>query len=411
MIRTPRRSARPGVRSIGAVAVLALTLGTPLFADVLTLEEALLAARAANPRLVAARLQRAVDEADIDTAREWPNPDIRYERQKETPHEGLGLSQRLELLGKRRRRIAAAVAAARSGEAELAQVEAEVLVEVRQSYFKLASAQRKAAVAAEIQALALRAREAAAARFQAGDVSRLDVLQAELALAAAENESTADAAVGRAAAVDLNTQIGREPEADTAASDDVDDSAPEDVAAATERARGNAALAVLDRRLDEAQAHAALARAERWPEPTVEATITHDALPEFVWGYRAAAGITLPLFTHHAAAVRREEAAVALLRAQRNAFTVRVRGAVAAAAAQAAAERQRYLRFRDEILPHSREVEQMAEESYRAGQSNLPALLQALQAARELRTQALQAASEYQAALGDLQAAITVGPQ
>ena len=41
----------------------------------------------------------------------------------------------------------------------------------------------------------------------------------------------------------------------------------------------------------------------------------------------------------------------------------------------------------------------MAEESYRAGQTNLVALLQSLQAARELRAKALQAAADFETAL------------
>src|SRR5690242_18323209 len=87
--------------------------------DPLTLEQALAAARADNPRLRAARLQRQVAAADVDAANEWPNPEARYERERETPREAFALSQPLPWPGKRSARIAAANAAARSGEAEL----------------------------------------------------------------------------------------------------------------------------------------------------------------------------------------------------------------------------------------------------------------------------------------------------
>ena len=60
--------------------------------------------------------------------------------------------------------------------------------------------------------------------------------------------------------------------------------------------------------------------------------------------------------------------------AQREAMAQRIRGAVSAAALRAASARVQYLRYRDEILPKSREVEAMAQESYRAGQTNLVAL-------------------------------------
>jgi len=88
----------------------------------------------------------------------------------------------------------------------------------------------------------------------------------------------------------------------------------------------------------------------------------------------------------------------------------RLEGAVGAALVRANTQRRQYLRYRDEILPRTREVEAMAEESYRAGQTNLVALLQALQVAREARAKAVQAAYDYQVALAELQRAAAVGP-
>ena len=115
--------------------------------------------------------------------------------------------------------------------------------------------------------------------------------------------------------------------------------------------------------------------------------------------------MTLPLWTRHTAAVQVQEATLRQLQEQRAATVGRARGAVYAAAVKAAAGREQYLRYRDSILPRSREVEAMAEDSYREGQTDLPALLQALQAARELRQKSLQAAADYQSALADLEQA------
>ncbi len=168
---------------------------------------------------------------------------------------------------------------------------------------------------------------------------------------------------------------------------------------------------MLDRQVDEARARAALARAQRIPDPTVEGTVTHLAEPEFTWGYRWAVAVAVPIFTRHNAQVRVEEALVALTLAQREALSQRIRAAVASAAYRAAAARAAYLRYRDEILPKSREVEAMAQESYRAGQTNLVALLQSLQAARELRARALQAAADFEAALAALRQAMTAPPK
>jgi cobalt-zinc-cadmium efflux system outer membrane protein len=83
-----------------------------------------------------------------------------------------------------------------------------------------------------------------------------------------------------------------------------------------------------------------------------------------------------------------------------------VRGEVYSAAANAEVQRQAYLRYRDEILPRAAEVERMAEDSYRSGQTGLVALLQSLQSVHDLRLQAVQAGTDYQNALADLERAI-----
>ena len=378
----------------------------------LTLDQAFALAAANNRTITAARLRRAVDQAGIDVARERPNPDLRYEQSKETPHESLTAAQLVELGGKRGRRIAVARAVARIGEAELALTLADVRAQVRRSYYGLASAQARVTIALDLQALAGRARDAAQERFEAGDIARLEVLQADLLLSQAENEAAAVAGEREASRAELNALIGRPTPEPTQVVEELGEvTLPAAEIAATAAMRGNAELAVLDRQVAEAAARAALARAQQVPDPTIEGAVTHDAPGEFVWGWRYAVGITVPLFTRHRAAVRVEEATLAQLRAQREALVQKIEGAVGAALARATVQRQQYIRYRDFILPQSREVEAMAEESYRSGQTGLPALLQALQSAREARAKAVQAAFDYQIALAELERAAAVGPQ
>jgi cobalt-zinc-cadmium efflux system outer membrane protein len=81
-------------------------------------------------------------------------------------------------------------------------------------------------------------------------------------------------------------------------------------------------------------------------------------------------------------------------------------GEALAAATRAQAARRQYLRYRDEIVPQLTAIESMAEDSYRSGQTNLTAFLQALLAARELRLRATEAGLAYQAAFADLERAL-----
>ena len=86
----------------------------------------------------------------------------------------------------------------------------------------------------------------------------------------------------------------------------------------------------------------------------------------------------------------------------------RIAGQVTAAAAQAAGQRQLHLRYRDQIVPQAQQVEQLAQDAYQLGQTGIVALLQALQAAREVRLRALDAAALFQTSLADLERAIGV---
>ena len=373
----------------------------------LGLDEALSLARDNDPTLAAARLRRAIDLASLGVARERLNPELRYEHTNETPHDLVSVAQPLEVGGQRGRRVAAAEAALRTGEAELARAEIQVQADTRRAYFTLASAQRRHTIAREIQDLAARSQAVASEREQAGDVSKLDVLQADLVLDAAENEATFSTGELAASRAELNAHVGRPVEAPTVAADDL----AEIPAPAAVGARTNAALAVFDRQIAESEARVALARAQQVPDLTVEGTVTHGAQPDFVWGYHAAVAVIVPLFTRHTAAVQVEQATLAQLRAQRNALSRQVDAGAFAARARAEAARRAYLRYRDAILPDSRTVEAMAEEAYRAGQTGLPALLEALRAARELRQKELQAASDFESALADLEQATRLGPK
>ncbi len=374
----------------------------------LTLPQAIELALAANPALAAARLARPVASANVAVAGERPNPDLLLERLRETPREAATLSLPIETAGKRQRRLAAAEADAASGEAEIARTTAATRNRVRRAFHALLAAQRRVEEQEASLALARRAAGAAGDRFNAGAAPRLDVLQAELAATQAANDADAARGVLEAARSDLNTQLGRPPRTAVTAVGDLlaAGTVPDADAAVTGALRGSTELALLDRRIAAQAARVDLARAQQVPNPTVQGALTHDAQPEFVWGWRAALSVTLPIFTRHRPEVEAEEAALDQLKAERAAAAAQVAGEVTSAVAQAAAARQQALHFRDDILPRAQEVAGLAEESYRAGETGLVALLQALQANRDLRLRAVQAGLDLQVALADLEQAI-----
>ncbi|HEU5180444.1 MAG TPA: TolC family protein [Candidatus Polarisedimenticolia bacterium] len=402
------------LRSHSVALMVALALSGPLIdaqtpapAEPLTLEAAFARALTANQTIAAARLSQAVNQAGVGVARELPNPEGRIEYTKETPKEAYTLALPVELGGKRRKRVAIGEATVRTGEAELNRTILDIRGQVRHAYFNQLIAEARVKLLDELQQFATRAHEAAQQRFDAGSAPRLEVLQAQLALAQAENEATVARASAHAASVELNALLGFPLDSTAVLVTTPDSAGTVAVEVATAQAQAsNAELAVLDRQIEEASARIALARAMRVPDVTPEAALTRDAEPEFDTGWRAAVSFTLPLFTTHVSGVRVAEATLEQLRTQRDATLARITGEVSSAVALAEAQRQAYLRYRDQVLPQAQEVESMAEDSYRLGQTGIAALLQALQASRDARLQGLLAASSYQDAITEVEHAI-----
>jgi cobalt-zinc-cadmium efflux system outer membrane protein len=407
------RSAAPRLVTMGLVASLvAAGVAAAQAPATLSLNDAMARALEANRTVLAARSARAIDAAGVQAAGQRPNPEVSFEAARETPHWAFTGTVPLELSGKRQRRIDVANATLAVTEAETARITADVRADVRRAYYQAVGATRRVAIAQELEAIQQRARDAAQDRFQTGAAPRLEALQASLALSQAQNEVAAARGDLNAARADLNALLAYPLDASPTLADPLDaGQLPTPEAANQQVTAGNAELQVLEKRIEEERARVALAKAMRRPDPSVTASLTYDAPGEFVFGWRAGAGIALPIFTTGKPEIAVAEATLVRTVADRDARVSQITGAVSAALARATAARQSVERYQNEILPASLQVEQMAEESYRAGQTGLPAYLQTLQAAREVRRAALQAGLDYQLALADLERAMGTPPK
>lgn len=397
---------RPAV----AAAAAFLVAWAPLFGaqtEPLTFAEALRLALATSPDVAAAEKAVEAARAGIAVARQVPNPELTLERAKETPHDAATLAFPLETGGKRARRVALAEASARLAQAELQRVTGEARQQVRRAYFSLAGAERQAAVREQQARFAARVRDAAQARFDTGDRPRLDVVQAALTLAQAQVDLDAARGTAEAARTSLAVLLGRPADAPLSPVDDLVGQPLPPAPALTTLALGSSTeLARLQQQVEEQTARVALARAARVPDLTLAPTVTHDSPPEFLWGWRAAVTLAVPLFHNHGAEVEVEQRTLEQRQAELDGARRRLEGEVARAFAVAASAQRAARVYRDQVLPQTEEVERMAEDSYRSGQTGLETLMQALQTTRETRAKAIQAATDYQAALADLEQAM-----
>ncbi len=390
------------------VAASIVTLGANAQAPpTLTLNDALARAVEANRTVAAARTALGVGRAGIPVAGQRPNPEFSVEAERETPHWAFGSTVPIEIAGKRQRRLDVAQAALAVAEAETTRVSVGVRSDVRRAYYQAVAAVRRVDVAQELEAIATRARDAAQERFQTGAAPQLEALQSQLVLAQAQNETTVARGTLAAARVGLNALLAYPADASPMLADPLEAGPLPSMQEAAQLALAqNGDLQVLEKQIAEERARVALARAMRRPDPSVSGTFVYDNKPEFTYGWRFGAAIALPIFTTGRPDVTLAEATLTRTIADRDARAAQITGSVASAVARAVAARQAVLRYQAEILPASLQVEQMADESYRAGQTGLPALLQTVQAARQLRLSAVQAGLDYQLAIADLENAI-----
>ena len=373
----------------------------------LSLTGAIERALAANPSIAAARLQRPIDQAGVGIAGERPNPELAYELSKETPRQAITATLPIELGGKRGRRLDLANATLAVGEAELARVINEVRNDVRHAYFEVVAADQRAQFADDLRGLAERARNAARARVNAGDVPQSDLTQAELVLANSENDVAAARGEASATRADLNALLGQAVDVPLTLTDTLTAGAlPSAADALAQATAGNGELRVLDRRLAEQTARVDLTKSLRTPDIAAGGSFVYDAEPEFRYGWRVSFGVTLPILASHKPAVVFEEGTLARLQAERAAIIARISGGIGAALARATAARERITRYEGTILPLAAEAERQAQAAYTGGQTGLTALVQALQLARDTRQRGLDAGLDYQRALADLERAI-----
>lgn len=377
----------------------------PAVAGPLTFEQALDLATSRNLGLEAARRQRAVREAAIRTARQVPNPDVSLELTKDTPHQVFSFDLPVELGGKRGRRIDLA-----AEELTLADVDVQLEMravrrELRQTFYALIAAGERVRLDDSVLDISRRVRDAAQARFDAGAVPRLEVLQAELGVTRAETDLELARSTRAAAQASLNAVLNLPPQQALAVTGRLSDhltviAYEQALAMATV---SNTDLVSLDRQIAIEERRVDLLRAGRVPTPVFSVSGLFNNPPDFTVGPRAAVNVELPLFSRNQGPIAESIATTAELRGRRAAVRRTVENDVYGTIAKIDAERRQVEAYQQRLVPTATNLEALAEESYRAGRTSVLGVLDAQRSLRDLTREALQAALDLQLSLADLE--------
>lgn len=405
----------------------------------LSLSEALEKADQNNPQLLAARGNLPISRAGIAIAGATPNPQIGFQYGFGSVYTAAGnpqqvqLTQTIELGGKRLARLGLAKAQYQLAIVQLDAQRLGVRDQVRRAYAELAAAEGYAQALEEQTKLVQKLLEIARKRFEAGAAPEADVLQAKLSRMQLEPQQKQAQNRIQTDRVQLNALLGQPSQQ---AIDVKDKSlfdltvqktelvpAPDADFPPVESLLARAYSRRLDLKTAQQQQEVArrqlnVTRAQRVPDLQLTAgyvfsTYTNAAQdgPPSLNGSQATgvfvgATVTIPLFYHQQGEAAQAQATIdqasKQVEAQRQQVTADVQTAYRSLVTAAENVRQ----YRSQLLPASREVTALAQESYQVGKTGLASAIVAEQADQQVRSGYLDAVTAYQNAYADLEKAV-----
>jgi cobalt-zinc-cadmium efflux system outer membrane protein len=356
-----------------------------------------------NLDLAAARLRHSVAQAGTRIAGEIPNPGLSFSATRDLPHETVLLDQRFEIGGQRGRRIDVARQGVALTDVEIRTLQTQVRLNTREAFYAAVLAHSRTAQLRESLALAQRLQGIAKTRFDAGDVPQLDELQADLQVSRAQVDVEVASQQEKVALSVLNELLNEPAETLWDLSGSLED-LPVNVPLTElmSRARAaNADLQHLTQQLKVEQSQRALLRAERIPTPDVAIGTFLNSPPDYQSALAGTITIALPLFSRNQGEIAQSEANERVLDANLLATQRSVNGRVEQAYYAFSVLQTQANLFRSTVLPSGRQVENLAEESYRAGNTSLLSVLDA-------QTNVQQIEQGYLSSLFSLQSAFAV---
>lgn len=386
-------------------------------------------ALAANAELVASRLDIERARARLRQAGLRPNPTIEVEQSTGrligSPSEratSIGFALPLELGGKRQNRIALAQAEFEVAEAEIANRERRLAVEVRTAYAEALAALRELEITEELNNIDLQTARIVEARVNEGESAALELnllrvevdrLRAQRALVEGKLQA-ALLKLKNITGMPLGESLRLREVLTTPPLPDPPASMEQAVEAAL-RTRADVRLARLNERA--AQAGLRLARAEATPDVTVSTKYSFDRsltdlpeplvpVPDRTRLLSFGVSIEFPLFKRNQGA--KAEASVAITQAQRRREVVEqlVRSEVASTYARYEASRSALAIFEQGVLGRSATNIRTMREAYRLGAFRITELLTEQRRLIDSQREYIEILTERYRALVDLHSAI-----
>lgn len=382
----------------------------PAGAQQLTLPGALQMAEQRNLDLIAARAQRAVAAAGVKIAGQRLNPTGNVNVLRDDPHEGFWFDVPLELGSKRKRRIQLAQAQSGLTDDDIATLERQVRLNVRTAFFILALARSTTAQKADALKLAQRLADIAQARFQTGDVPQLEYFQAQLDVSQAQADYQVAQQDEKIALSDLNALLNQPPDTGWQLATPLDQLPGQPVLneLITRADNSNSELSRIIQQEKIAQSQRALYQAQRIPNLTVSFGVDFNSPHNFRYGPRSQASAEIPIFNRYEGEIAESSATLIALGDQEAATRRSVEARVESALLQLNSREAQARLYQTSLVPAADKLESMAEESYRAGKTNILSVITAQQNIQTVKQSYLQSLFAVHQAFAQLEETVGV---
>jgi outer membrane protein, heavy metal efflux system len=398
-------------------------------AQLFTLDQAIETAIQNNSQFKAAQARLGVSEAEVITAGARINPSILSDNGIAEKTYRLGLQQTFELGGKRRKRIHVAQAQQGVVLAEINTALLDLRSNVRRVYAQLFQAQERQRNAQDLLKTTEQLLDVARKREQAGDVSNLDVLQAEVVTVSAHNDIQTVNAQVLQARNQLNSLLNQPLGTGLILAPPT--TLPQTVSApssGTQLLQGSVSYAVADLdtliqtalsnrpevkqnlgRIELTQKQLVLAQANRTPNLSLAAG------PDFVTGDDTSfnafiiGNLELPILNRQQGPIQEAIARQAQLAQEQAALKNRITLEVTNAYTAFVSNQDRVMRYETELLPKAKTVMDKSRRSFEVGKSPILLPLNAQQAYINTQLGYLQAVTYFQNAISDLERAVGAG--
>lgn len=393
-----------------------------LNANSITLSKAIELGILNNPTLKIARAKLGISDAQILQAGLIPNPSIISDNGFAEDTFRVGIEQTIELGNKRSKRVKLARIQKEVVVQELVATTLDVRANVRTSYIQVYNSQQKLLTAQEILETTSKLANIAKLREEAGDIAKLDVLQAEIKMISAKNDIQNAKLELNKAFNSLSANIGQNLNRDivlappdllkefNSALEMPAEENEEVLNTLIEKAYSTRPeILAIQKNIEAQNQRLKVARANIVPDLTVSAgadivTGEEKRTSAFVIG-----SIDVPVFNHQQGVIKEIKAQKEVYEKELDAQKIIVAQEVKNAYSGIVANAQSLKIYENELIPHSKDVVEKSELSFKEGKSNILVPLNSQDAYIKTKFGYIQTLNEYEKSVSDLERAIGVG--